>query len=295
MNLGMNKQQDGLIRIAMWSGPRNISTAMMRSWENRSDTVVVDEPLYGPYLATTGKKHAAYEDIIKIQGAQWQPIVKTLTETWPQANHLPQPILDDEFDLNSSQAIFDSHVSRSMAGAQSVNKNPSKSPNIYYQKHMSHHLTDDIALEFVDHLQNAFLIRHPEEVVASYLRKHHRATASDLGYPQQVKLFNWIKQRTGKTPPIFESKDVLQDPEGMLKKMCQSLNVPFDSAMLSWPKGYRDSDGVWAEHWYNRVIESTGFAAYKSKENNLSSAEQQIADTCLPYYETLLSHKLKVE
>lgn len=57
-----------LTRIAMWSGPRNISTAMLRSWENRADTVVVDEPLYGPYLFQTGKRHPMYQEIINEQG-----------------------------------------------------------------------------------------------------------------------------------------------------------------------------------------------------------------------------------
>ena len=42
------------VRVAMWSGPRNISTAMMRAWENRPDTVVVDEPFYAAYLVRTG-------------------------------------------------------------------------------------------------------------------------------------------------------------------------------------------------------------------------------------------------
>ena len=54
-------------RVAMWSGPRNISTAMMRSWENRSDTVVVDEPLYAAYLARTGIDHPAREQVIASQ------------------------------------------------------------------------------------------------------------------------------------------------------------------------------------------------------------------------------------
>lgn len=243
-----------LIRIAMWSGPRNISTAMLRSWENRSDTVVVDEPLYGPYLASTGKKHAAYEQIIKTQGALWQPLVKALTEDTPA-------------DANDDTRI-------------------------YYQKHMSHHLTEDIKLDFIDQLRNAFLIRHPNDVLASYLRKHHRATPEDLGYPQQVALFNRIQDRTGKIPPILESKDIQHDPPGMLSKLCQKLDVPFDEAMLSWPKGYRESDGIWAEHWYNRVIESTGFSVYQPKENKLSRDEQRIADQCLPYFETLLAHKL---
>ena len=238
-----------MIRIAMWSGPRNISTAMMRAWENRKDTEVVDEPLYGPYLATTGKKHAMYDEIITHQGADWRPIVEGLL------HDEPAPV------------------------------------SIYYQKHMSHHLTDDVDLSFTDQLRNAFLIRHPNDVLASYLRKHPRATPADLGYPQQVALFNRIREQTGQVPPVMASKDILLNPQSMLIRLCEALGVPFDEAMLSWPTGYRDSDGIWAEHWYNRVIESTGFAEYRPKPNRLSREEQAIADACLPYYEVLAAYK----
>ena len=55
------------VRVAMWSGPRNISTAMMRSWENRPDTVVVDEPLYAAYLARTGLDHPGREAVLAAQ------------------------------------------------------------------------------------------------------------------------------------------------------------------------------------------------------------------------------------
>jgi sulfotransferase family protein len=56
-----------IVRVAMWSGPRNISTAMMRAFENRLDTVVVDEPLYAAYLARTGIDHPAREEVIASQ------------------------------------------------------------------------------------------------------------------------------------------------------------------------------------------------------------------------------------
>ena len=49
------------IRIAMWSGPRTVSTALMRAWENRPDTVVADEPLYAFYLDRTGIAHPDYK------------------------------------------------------------------------------------------------------------------------------------------------------------------------------------------------------------------------------------------
>ena len=52
------------VRIAMWSGPRNLSTALMRSWENRSDTTVIDEPLYAHYLARTGLDHPGRSEIV---------------------------------------------------------------------------------------------------------------------------------------------------------------------------------------------------------------------------------------
>lgn len=72
-----------LIRIAMWSGPRNISTAMMRAWENRPDTAVVDEPLYAHYLKTTGLDHPGREDVIRHHESDWRKVVADLTGPVP--------------------------------------------------------------------------------------------------------------------------------------------------------------------------------------------------------------------
>jgi hypothetical protein len=66
-------------RIAMWSGPRTLSTAMMRAWENRADTVVVDEPLYAYYLAATGLDHPGRDDVIAGQPTDWRTVVAELT------------------------------------------------------------------------------------------------------------------------------------------------------------------------------------------------------------------------
>ncbi len=60
----MREERDRTVRIAMWSGPRNLSTALMRSFEHRSDTVVIDEPLYAHYLAATGLDHPMSDEII---------------------------------------------------------------------------------------------------------------------------------------------------------------------------------------------------------------------------------------
>ena len=73
-----NAMTDG-VRLAVWSGPRNISTALMRSWENRPDCRVVDEPLYAYYLNETGLDHPARDEVIAAGETSWQAVVAELT------------------------------------------------------------------------------------------------------------------------------------------------------------------------------------------------------------------------
>jgi branched-chain amino acid aminotransferase len=71
------------VRIAMWSGPRNISTAMMRSFGNRADTAVVDEPFYAAYLAATGLDHPMRAEILASQPTDWRDVAPQLTGPVP--------------------------------------------------------------------------------------------------------------------------------------------------------------------------------------------------------------------
>ena len=71
------------IRIAMWSGPRNISTAMMRSFENRPDTAVVDEPFYAAYLLETGLEHPMRDAVLDSQSTDREAVIRTLTGPAP--------------------------------------------------------------------------------------------------------------------------------------------------------------------------------------------------------------------
>ena len=74
----MSPDGEGITRVGMWSGPRNISTAMMRSWENRPDTVVVDEPFYAAYLHRTGLDHPGREETLASQPVDPSVIVRQL-------------------------------------------------------------------------------------------------------------------------------------------------------------------------------------------------------------------------
>jgi hypothetical protein len=71
------------LRIAMWSGPRNISTAMMRSFENRADTAVVDEPFYAVYLAASGEDHPMRAEVLAGQPTDWRAVADALVGPAP--------------------------------------------------------------------------------------------------------------------------------------------------------------------------------------------------------------------
>ena len=240
---------DGL-HLAMWSGPRNISTAMMRAWENRRDTTVWDEPLYAYFLDRTGSDHPGAAEIIAAGEPDWRRVVSLATT--PTQTHQP----------------------------------------IFFQKHMTHHLLDSMGWEWLDRVTNCFLIRDPREVIASYLKIRNDVTAYDVGIPQQAGIFEYVKQRTGKTPLVMDARDILLDPRAQLQKLCEALEVAFDERMLSWPSGPRKSDGVWAKYWYSSVQTSTGFVAYQSKSHALPEHLEPLAAECSPYYEALHAVRL---
>jgi len=109
---GARQSADGrpVTRVAMWSGPRNISTAMMRAWENRPDTAVVDEPFYAAYLARTGLNHPGREEVIASQPTDFGEVVAGLGASvghgvsLAYAKHMSHHMLPDD-DLEWTHAF----------------------------------------------------------------------------------------------------------------------------------------------------------------------------------------------
>jgi hypothetical protein len=231
------------VRLAVWSGPRNISTALMRSWENRRDCVVVDEPLYAYYLDQTGLNHPAREQVIAAGTPDWRAVVADLTAA---------------------------------------------TDGIYYQKHMTHHLIAQLPRDWIGQLTNVLLIRDPAEVVASYVRSRAEVVAADIGLVQQSELYTQL----GGQVPVIDAADFLRDPQTYLRWLCDHIGVQFTDAMLRWPSGPRDSDGVWAPHWYSAVLASTGFEPYRQRQVELTGDALLAAEQSRPHYEQL--HAVRV-
>jgi Sulfotransferase domain len=240
-----------VIRISMWSGPRNISTAMMRAWSSRADTFVIDEPFYAFYLKATGKNHPGAEEIIVAGETDWRKIVDRL---------LTKPV--------------------------------SSGKRIVFQKQMTHHLLPEIDRQWIVRLRNCFLVRDPREMILSYIKKNPEPTLEDLGLVQQEKIFDFVRQQTNSLPPVVDAKDVLQNPERILRLLCDSIGVEFDPAMISWRPGLRDTDGVWAKYWYEKVERSTSFRPYQPKEGVLPDRLHEIYEQCRECYDRLYEYRL---
>jgi len=212
------------INIAMWSGPRNLSTALMRSFGNRKDILeVLDEPFYASYLNETKKKHPMFKEIINSQELDWKKVIENCLR---EEGH-----------------------------------------GICYQKHMVQHMLPNFDREWMLNTINCFLIRKPEEVISSFLKKWPDAQFKDFGFNNQIDLFNFIKNKAGEAPIVIDAFDLANNPEKKLKKLCRKLKIDWDTNMLQWKSGLKPYDGVWATHWYPSVKSSTSFKKTTNKKN----------------------------
>lgn len=241
---------DEVLRIAMWSGPRNLSTALMRSFGSRKDvSAVIDEPFYAAYLAASGKAHPMRDEVVASQSQDWRVV----------AQHC--------------QCVGEAGV--------------------VYQKHMAQHMLAEFSWDWAMRLRNCFLIREPERVAASFLAAWPRAGLEDLGFVQQVELFDRLADQLGHAPPVIDAATILHDPATAMPLLCEALGLGWDENMLRWSPGLRHSDGVWAAHWYASVEHSTGFAAPEARPPVLDAAARRLADAARPYYERLAAYRIE--
>ncbi|MEO0568474.1 MAG: HAD family hydrolase [Pseudomonadota bacterium] len=238
------------MRIAMWSGPRNLSTAMMYSFGAREDFAVIDEPFYVPYLVETGIQHPMREKIIASRTTDVNAIVQDLLD----------PVPDGKLH--------------------------------FYQKHMCQHMVSGLPRDWISEVTNVFLIRHPARVVASFSAGYEHTTLDDIGFVQQLEIYE-ILEASGTKPVVIDSADIRRDPEKMLRKLCDAIGLSWDPAMLSWPKGGHPADGVWGDHWYSSVRQSTGFAGPEGDLPILEEEAARIAEAAMPAYEQLKKSAIK--
>lgn len=234
-------------RICLWSGPRNISTALMYSFAQRRDTHVIDEPLYGHYLRITNANHPGREEVLKNMNCDGNSVMRDI--------------------MRDKESNF----------------------KILFMKQMSHHL-QDLDDEFLQKVDNIFLIRDPKEVIPSLTIQLPDAKVSDTGLDIQWKLYQSLISMGG-NPVIIDSRELLINPEFILTKLCTHLKINYSKGMLSWNPGPINEDGIWSKYWYETVHKSSTFMPYKPKPD-LQKKFLPLYNKCLPYYNNLYKHAL---
>ncbi|HLF33410.1 MAG TPA: hypothetical protein VI583_04205 [Cyclobacteriaceae bacterium] len=233
--------------INLLSGPRNLSTALMYSFAQRNDTLVMDEPLYGYYLAVSGADHPGRDEVLAAMELDHNKVFSAIDET-------------------------------------------GKDGKIIFIKNMCHHFVG-IPLSMINGFKNIFLIRNPSDMLPSLSVKIPRPTIRDTGLKDQWEIYNHLRS-AGQSSAVIDAEHLSNDPELVLKKLCQNLGIPFSISMLSWKKGPRKEDGIWAKYWYQSVHNSTGFDKYVKKNLPLSANLENLLSECMSYYRKLYEHIL---
>lgn len=242
--------KDNILRLNIWSGPRNVSTALMYSFAQRTDTRVLDEPLYGHYLRVSDAQHPGGDEVMADMECDGEKVIADVI-----LGSCDRPIL--------------------------------------FMKQMAHHLVE-ISRVFFTQTANVLLTRDPIDMLPSLVNQLETPTLRDTGYKMQAELLNEF-QNISQNLPVLDSRELLKNPQQVLTQLCDALNIPFESTMLSWPPGPRSEDGIWAKHWYHNVHKSTGFQPYRPKPEPFPNQLKPLLKECQPYYDQLYKHAIKAD
>ena len=130
-------------------------------------------------------------------------------------------------------------------------------------------------------------------MLPSLVRQLPHARLADTGLDRQWQIYEWLVA-SGQQPAIVDSRELLLNPESVLRQLCCHLGIEFTDAMLTWEPGAREEDGVWAPHWYQAVHQSSGFAPYREKSQFPDHLRQLLAE-CSPWYDKLYAMAIRAD
>lgn len=160
---------------------------------------------------------------------------------------------------------------------------------VLFIKNMAHHI-EVLDGGFLPKCTTIFLIRNPKQIIASYAEVINNPGMRDIGIEYEFRLFQALK---GDNPIVIDSGLVLENPESILRQVCERVKIKFENEMLHWPAGPKSYDGVWAPYWYSNVHRSTGFERQSTSERPIPDRLLALNKRATEYYEQLFQYALK--
>jgi len=195
------------IRINCWSPPRSASTALMYSFAQRSDTLVVDGPFHATRFAKSGDTRPYLEQLLKDQSSNGNEVVETV-------------IMGTQTD---KRVIYFKHLAKDMGWVSMDFAEHSECENILLLRHPR-----DVVASYVESINQDPRIRE--------------VSLDDIGFVEFKMLYDKLIS-VGKRPIVIDNQKLLERPEGTLRPLCKELGLHFEKEMLRWKKGGRPEDG----------------------------------------------------
>ena len=143
---------------------------------------------------------------------------------------------------------------------QTIKKEASKGP--VFSKDFPHYIEQYWTDDFLAHFNHSFLIRDAAKVVTSVQKRWPDVHLKELAFAEQRELFDRLAQRDGKAPPVVDSDDLLENPEGIVEAYCDAVGIPFIKEALTWEPGAETAGYSWYDggSWHDKLKNSTGLA-----------------------------------
>ena len=241
--------------LALWAMPRSTSTAFATMMGARRDFLVLDEP-FGLYFHYSEERKS---------------------DRYPEAEINPaynfQPLFQDLVDKSQKEPVF--------------------------IKDMARYISDRADEAFLSHFDHTFIIRHPAKALPSLFARWPDFRLSEAGYAELHQLFEATTAFLGKVPPLIDSDDLVKKPAATVKAYCDAVGITFMPQALKWePKVQKVRWEEWEGGWHSEAQSSQEFKERERKDYvkiEESDRLQEAYDFCLPYYQKLYEHRLRIE
>jgi hypothetical protein len=162
--------------------------------------------------------------------------------------------------------------------------------SLQFVKQMSHHMVGELDWSWVNHpeMRHVFLLRDPREQLPSMARDLGEIQMEDVGWDRHLSIFRRVPN-----PIIFDSRDLLENPEAMLRCLCGELGVEYQASMVRWEPGRHESYGVWAPFWYKTLESTTGFQKWEPKRGPFPDSLRPLLEESLSIYDEMRAVRLR--